>query len=107
MRKKKGKQNSKLRVGEIIRIKSQFGVPPAGIYRVDDVTGNMIMLSAGEVCAGVSVDFIEITERNLAQPASWESREIEILESSACDCPECLRLLEHKRKQTAGVNAVH
>ena len=83
-------------------------MPASGIYRVDAVAGELLMLSAGEIRAGVSKDYVEITGRNLPRPESWDAREIEILKSTACDCKECLQLLANKMNLHAdAVDGVH
>ena len=98
---KKGKRrkmkNSQVKVGEIIEIKTMLGMPASGIYRVEAQEGELIILSAGEIEIGVNKDYIEIVRRNLSEPETWSSREIEILETTACECEECLKLLAQKK----------
>ncbi|MCO6431006.1 MAG: hypothetical protein J5J00_09110 [Deltaproteobacteria bacterium] len=96
MAQKARRKKDRIRVGEVISITSLFGTPPAGMYRVDGVVGDFLMLSAGRIRAGISRKHIKITARHLPTPVSWHKREIEILKENACDCNECRQLLEQK-----------
>ncbi len=101
---KRSRQNSNtVKVGEIIRIESKYPIPPAGVYRVDACMDGMLMLSAGEIHAGVAMDGVRIVERNLPQPTSWLAVEVELLGMQVleCDCPDCRALLVTKQAELA------
>ena len=92
-------KNTKFKVGEIIRIKSAFGLPPSGVYRVEGTDSNLLMLSAGEIHAGVHPKMISVVERGLPEPKSWLDVEVALLTEQVkrCDCDECQKLLVAKR----------
>jgi hypothetical protein len=92
-------RNTAFRVGEIIRIESALGLPPAGVYRVDGLNSQFLMLSAGDFSAGVHPKMITVVERGLPEPESWLEVEVELLQEQVkhCDCAECQKLLIAKR----------
>lgn len=95
-----GKQrNTTFRVGEIIRIKSIFGLPPAGVYRVEGSNSKLLTLSAGEIHTGVNPSMIIVVERGLPEPKSWLKVEVDLLTEQVkrCDCDECQKLLVAKK----------
>lgn len=101
MSSKRNQRAAKLRSGEIVRIKSLVSYIPEGVFRVDGVAGDMLMLSAGEIRLGAHRTFIEILERGLPVPASWLTHEVDILRHSVqtCGCADCRRLLTEKQEQ--------
>jgi len=96
------KQKSiKFRIGEIIRIASPLGLPPAGIYRVDGSHSNLLMLSAGDIRTGVDPRMVTVLERELPEPTSWLSVEVDLLTQQVihCDCAACRKLLMAKKME--------
>ena len=101
MSRKSKSSMTKLRVGEVIRLEPLVSQLPRGIFRVDGVVGDMLMLSVGEIRMGTHKALVKVLERGLPAPASWLSQEVDVLKQSvqSCGCNECRRLLWEKQQE--------
>jgi hypothetical protein len=91
----------KFTVGEIIRIESLFGFPPAGIYRVLGSQAERLQISAGEIFADVNSRMVTVVERGLPEPKSWLRVEVDLLTEQVkrCNCADCRKLLRAKTRE--------
>jgi hypothetical protein len=83
--------SSRLKPGEIISLRDRLQFLTDGIYKVELDSEEMLHLSLGDTLFGVSRQAVEIVERDLPEPESWLSRQIEHLRYSsfACECALC------------------
>ena len=88
-----------LRIGEIVRIRSINNLFPTTVCRVTMKIDDMLFFSVGDIRMGASRSAVEVLERNLPAPPSWDRLEISCLEEQVkiCPCAECQKLLEQKR----------
>ncbi|NMC61660.1 MAG: hypothetical protein GYA55_00685 [SAR324 cluster bacterium] len=84
-----------LKAGEIVKLRSLFGIPPYGVYKVEGVNGEMLYLSAGSISLGADLKWVQIVERGLMEPKSWLHSEIAVIKANLdlSECPHCRRLL--------------
>ena len=90
-----------LRVGEIIRIKTRWGLPPDGVYEVQVIFEGYLLICCGDVQLSAYIEEIEVVERGMGPTIDWLGSEIEVLTGmlTMCSCAECVAKLEQKRAQ--------
>ena len=107
MRKKKQQRplhrvdSTKLQPGEIVHIRSKFGLTPPGIFRVDAAFGDLVSFSVGEVSLGINREFVEVLARGLPEPACWLELEVQFRREQIkrCPCAECRSELDRKERE--------
>lgn len=106
---RRNRKPSQLRQGEVIKIRSRFGMPVDGVFKVDSIESGLLAVSAGDLMMGLPLASIEVLERNLPEPQDWLSFEIDALRKHIVmyPCEECERNLEAKEKQLAASLNIH
>lgn len=95
------RKNERIKKGEIIKVRSDFGMPPYGIYQFEGISGGMFQVSAGNIFFAVNEKHVQIVERKLPKPKSWLPTEISVIKAQLeiCDCEDCrTNLAECERK---------
>ncbi|NDC37188.1 MAG: hypothetical protein EBZ48_03950 [Proteobacteria bacterium] len=97
----KGSRAREWSVGAVIRLKTTWGMPPDGVYRIEAIAGDSLLLSSGEVQCVTALSEVEVVQYGITGPIDWLGEEIQIRERmlAMCACEECRQKVETKKEQ--------